>query len=480
MARARKRPVSNHSLADLLRRTGWTMSEAAKRINARAGDYGLRLTYRASSVSHWLTGVQPRPEAIPIIVETFAFALDLPELTADEFGWPTMERKSVGDPWLGDVPTWLATLARSDVLDPYGSAASDVYSAARLSIPPPSSCGSPLTGSGSIGHCSSSSDVRRTHRSAQELLRHFDLFGGCHTWLESSSLLANEVVPLLRSATAPSRPGLLRAVSGFVCVVGMAADDAGAPGRAQKYYILALRLAEEAGDFVTYALLGFLLATQAIQAGLADKATELLDTVSDRADVRDNPSLRVGSACFYALAHARAGNPREALASLAAAERGVQKAESAPELDWLTTDLSYLRGRTLMVLGDLAGAVSYLTDSLATHDPAKHRSRALVGLHLARVQVRMGSIEKAAATVRMVADDVHAVSSAAVQTELAVLQNTWRFADYPLPTAVSRKRMGIHAPWPIGPHIRNVGAELPLAASAGRLKRHHVRAGAVT
>ena len=253
----------------------------------------------------------------------------------------------------------------------------------------------------------------------------------------------------------------------------MAADDAGAQGRAQKYYILALRLAEEAGDFVTYALIGFLLATQAIQAGLTDRAMELLDTVSGRAEVRDNPSLRVGSACFYALAHARAGNPREALASLAAAERGVLEAELAPELDWLRkfhpTDLSYLRGRTLMVLGDLAGAATYLTDSLATHDPAKHRSRALVGLHLARVQVRMGCIEKASATVRMVADDVHAVSSAAVQTELAVLQNAWRFSDDPLPTAVCRQRMGTHTPWPIGPHYRNVGAEPPLAAAAGRL-----------
>ncbi|GAA4490509.1 hypothetical protein GCM10023191_022780 [Actinoallomurus oryzae] len=45
------------------------------------------MTYGAASVAHWLAGVMPRPETIPIAAEAFARALNQPGLRAANLGW---------------------------------------------------------------------------------------------------------------------------------------------------------------------------------------------------------------------------------------------------------------------------------------------------------------------------------------------------------------------------------------------------------
>jgi tetratricopeptide (TPR) repeat protein len=453
MTRQRKYPVSNCSLAALLKRTGWTMSEAAKRINRTAAENGFRLTYGASAISHWLTGITPRPEAVPVIVETFASALHLPELTAAELGWPMPEHEVADSPWQGDMLTRLTALARSDLLDRQGSLGLVLYSVSHLSAPPPRMASQPVDRATFADHRFKDPDVLRVRKSARELLRLFELFGGAYIRPASGSFLLNDAVPLLRAATDRKRPELLRAVSEIVHVLGMIAADAGSLGRSQQYYILALRLAYEAGDLTARSLLCFQLAEQAIQANHLLEAESLADAGMHDGPAEKHPALQAASASLRALAYARAGNRREALAALAIARQKSEKAGSAAALNWVTgsfsKDFSHVSGRVLMAIGDLGEAASHLSNALSERSDDECLSRSLIGVRLARVLTHMGRTKDAVARLRMVGDDLHAVLSVQVQTELSALHSSWRNAADLVSIGSCQRPVGTVPLWPI-------------------------------
>lgn len=87
MARQRLRPLKNTALHEAIRTVRWTLAATAKAINTVGAEHDIPLTYSAGSVSHWLAGVTPRAESIPIAVKTFARALGRPGLRAADLGW---------------------------------------------------------------------------------------------------------------------------------------------------------------------------------------------------------------------------------------------------------------------------------------------------------------------------------------------------------------------------------------------------------
>lgn len=87
MARQRLRPLKNTALHEAITTAGWSYADTAKAINLAGAENNILLTYRAASVAHWLAGVTPRPETIPIAVEAFARALGRSGLQAADLGW---------------------------------------------------------------------------------------------------------------------------------------------------------------------------------------------------------------------------------------------------------------------------------------------------------------------------------------------------------------------------------------------------------
>lgn len=133
MACQREHPVTNNVRAVLLEQTGWSMSTAARRITRTAQENGRCLRYSAPSVNHWLTGVRPSPQAVPITVETFARALDRPDLTAEE-PRPARRRGRLPGQLVGGRPDRLPVEHRGgDMLDPVRSRSAGLYSTAYLS-----------------------------------------------------------------------------------------------------------------------------------------------------------------------------------------------------------------------------------------------------------------------------------------------------------------------------------------------------------
>lgn len=87
MARQRLRPLKNTALHDAITAARWTFADTAKAVNAVGAEHNIPMTYGPAAVAHWLAGVTPRLETIPIAVEAFARALDRPDLQAADLGW---------------------------------------------------------------------------------------------------------------------------------------------------------------------------------------------------------------------------------------------------------------------------------------------------------------------------------------------------------------------------------------------------------
>ena len=87
MARQRLRPLQNTALHEAITAARWTFADTAKAVNTVGAEHNIPMTYGPTAVAHWLAGVTPRPETIPIAVEAFARALDRPGLQAADLGW---------------------------------------------------------------------------------------------------------------------------------------------------------------------------------------------------------------------------------------------------------------------------------------------------------------------------------------------------------------------------------------------------------
>ncbi len=455
MARPRKHPVTNNALAVLLRETGWSMCTAAKMINETAERNGRRLRYRAPSVNHWLTGMRPSPEAIPVIVETFADALNRPDLTAEDMGWPSIVVESQVNPWVGDLFGWLSAISRRDLLDPRGSHSAGVYSTAYLSPQRLPRCRrSPEPAQ--LTRYDLREDVARLREGTEVLMGAHSAFGGGYAHTLGSSFLANQILPVLRASTDASRPDVLRTAFGITCLLGAMCEDTGSRARAQQYYILGLRLAAEAADPVA---LGFVCTQLAAQAAIAGRARAAWDLLSAADAMYEPPRYHICSG--RAIAQAYLGKAEEAYADLAEAQRALECGDLTSLPRWLValphTTLEQATELVLMALGDLRGATSHLTAALAVRRPDDRLGRALTGIQLARVQVAAGDVDDAARTVELVAGDM-AVTSARLAAEVTALREAW-------PTVVPVPPSTLTTPWPA--HKRALIS--PAGAEAARI-----------
>ena len=104
-------------------------AQLARRVNAAGRELGLRLHYDKTSVSHWLAGSVPKPEARPAITEALSRLLGRP-VTCGEIGWP--EAGPAAD---RDAATGVIDLSRAD-MDPSrrGVLKTGMYAAA-LAVP---------------------------------------------------------------------------------------------------------------------------------------------------------------------------------------------------------------------------------------------------------------------------------------------------------------------------------------------------------
>lgn len=428
MARQRLRPLRNTALQQAITRSGWTLAATAEAVNMVGAENGIRLTYSAASIAHWLAGAIPRPETIPVAMEAFARGLDRNASAAD-LGWGDRPvTVAADDPWDGDAVAWLARLARCD-MDRRGALATGLYSVAALTIPTVTPGVPRRPGRDRRAGAGDVERIRATTRQFSDL---DDRFGGGHARTAVAAYMSADVVPLLHGTTGRCRPDLFHAAAELAYLAGYMAADGGDPGLGQRYYVQAVKLADEANDPLMRATVLRSLAVQAIELGHPAKALDLAE--SAMSEIRGGCPVRTRAWVTGAYAEALAGMSSgwAARQMLRRAERDLERADSVPESvvsgNYRRESLEHQTGTLLAVMGDLAGAEEHLAVSVGSRRSVERRSRALIGARLAGVQFLRGDRDGVKATLLDVREDLVGVESARVRRALATLPRELRVA----------------------------------------------------
>ncbi|MFK4041128.1 hypothetical protein ACI2LC_35405 [Nonomuraea wenchangensis] len=445
----RTHPVANRALAALIEQAAWTHAALARHVNAAAAANGDPLHYDRSAVGHWLTGTVPRPEAVEAVLEAFRRRLGRPDLTAAHLGWPDPGAGPPDDPWHGDPVARLATLGEDDLLNRRAVLTAGTFTLAALSglaakarVPAAAEVAAEvaagvaagaaarITSGGRAPARAGAADVTRIRAATAGFADLDDQYGGGHARAAVAAYLAREVTPLLHGTTGRRRPDLFGAAAELSYLAAYMAMDAGANALAQRYYISAVRLADEAGDLVSRATALRSMAVQAAELGHDKEALALAEAAASALGGHGPPRTQAWVTGMRAEAHAAAGTRHDALSLLHRTETQLERADSRPESEWTGNyrreSLEHQIGLTLTRLGDHAGAARHFAASMDARRPVERRTRTLIGLRAAHAFLRAGDVERAAVTVLGLSEDVRLVASARVRGELRELRTAWQ------------------------------------------------------
>lgn len=370
--------VPNEQLRALLGEATWSGAELARAVNVLGAENDLRLNYSRASVGQWLAGTSPRRATTPLILEALGRRLG--------------RRVTLAEAGLADGHQQEPETA---VPRPYSLHV--LAQAAHIAVPgdPPA----PIV------------PERLTHdhvQAARSMLTVFSrgdrMWGGGYGRRALASYLRTFVGPALDLPGGPVTRAAMRVVAAelaYLC--GFMNFDDGRHSAAQRYYLIALQLSDEAGSGELRAITLRGMSVQAESLGHRMQATQLAYAALE-ASCRvhappDHTAFLLGQ---VSVAEAAAGDRRAAFAALTRAEKAFEQADNRRELPdvgiYHHAALAHQRAAIASRLGDHVGAISELETSLRHRPPDERRSRIITLAQLAREQAALGHLEASCAT----------------------------------------------------------------------------------
>ncbi|MFJ8978727.1 hypothetical protein [Streptomyces sp. NPDC102282] len=426
-------PLSNQALAAALRAARWTPRDLVRALNPRLEATG-QPTLHLTAGRAWLNGTRPRSATVRRLTATvLTEATGTPSTAADLWGEPAaggatpektatddlVGRRSVADV-LATATAWAATDPREQaILHPAGDSQllSAVWDATRQS---PLRTALPGTQEqvppefvdvleGHLGRLRRLDDTAGGGALPQRYVR-FELAG---------------VLDVVRSSSYTTDVGtrLLATASGMAQLSGWMAFDADLHAAAQRYQLLAIRLARAAGDTTTVANVLGMLAYQHAATGKPAAALRYAEAAVEHT-ARSSPLARARAWGRMATAHAAAGDI-SAFRDAADRCRNLlehRRDDDPPSLYYFTPEqVSAEAGHALVELAAtnpahtrrLLAEATTLLSPLTNHGPTSGfpRSALLHGIHLAHAHLLARDPEATAATLLQLADRVPDVQS---------------------------------------------------------------------
>lgn len=392
------RRVPNTVLRELMTEADWTGEALARAVNIVGAEAGQSLRYGRSSVTHWLTGIRPRPPVPEFVAEAFSRKLGRAVPVADTGLGRAAEPVTAQSPglWEMNVPSRLTPDRRVSV--------ARRYRLADLTLP---TWAEVTAGRASRPWRTEPGDkVERWQvNAAASMVGLFSdtdfAFGGGHARGALTGYLATVIAPWLRAtATSAVRGELLMTAAKLTYLCGFTHYDDELHGTAQHYYVTTLRLAAEASDATGYAVTLGALSGQARILGHHRQAVQLAEAAV-RA-VSGHAASQTSAFLFgqLAVAHAADGSRRDAVRHLITAEQHLNRARDTPEPigGCHPASLAHQQAAVRAKLGDRTGAIQALTVSIRHRPPEERRSRALTLARLAELQLDHGELEGACAS----------------------------------------------------------------------------------
>ncbi|ARZ67632.1 NsdA [Streptomyces albireticuli] len=413
--RAEKRP--NEQLGSWFLRSGWSKGELARQVNRRARQLGAHhISTDTSRVRRWLDGEQPREPIPKILSELFSERFGC-VVGIEDIGLRTAHQSpsvsGVDLPWAGPQTVELISeFSRSDLMLARRGflGASLALSAGPALIEPmqrwlaPGPSGRDLRDGQSAARASRlSAPELDLLESTTMMFRQWD--AQCGGGLRRKAVVGqlHEVTDLLQEPQPEATSKrLFRAAAELAELAGWMSYDIGLHPTAQKYFVLALHAAKEAGDRPLGSYILSSMSRQMIHLGRPDDALELIHL--GQYGSRETATSRT-QAMLYAVearAYANMGQPAKCKRAVNMAEdcfsdcatgdgdpdwiRFFSEAELNAENAHSYRDLAYVAGRS-PTYASLARPKMERAVELFEQDTEHHRSYALNLIGMATVHL---------------------------------------------------------------------------------------------
>ncbi|MFH8518042.1 hypothetical protein ACH4CE_23730 [Streptomyces gelaticus] len=375
---AGKRP--NGQLSSWFVRSGWSKGELARQVNRRARQMGAHhISTDTSRVRRWLDGEQPREPIPRILSELFSERFGA-VVAVEDLGLRSPHQSpsvsGVDLPWAGpQTVALLSEFSRSDLmLARRGFLGSSLALAAGPAlIEPMQRWLVPVSTTGAAEPEPAAATRRPSRLSGPELdllesttamFRQWD--AQCGGGLRRKAVVGqlHEVTDLLQEpqpeATAKR---LFRCAAELAELAGWMSYDVGLQPTAQKYFVLALHAAKEAGDKPLGSYILSSMSRQMIHLGRPDDALELIHLAQYGSRDCATPRTQAMLYAMEARAYANMGQPSKCKRAVRMAEDTFLDVgiDGEPEPDWIRffseaelngenshsfRDLAYVAGRS--------------------------------------------------------------------------------------------------------------------------------------
>ncbi|MFJ7151749.1 tetratricopeptide repeat protein [Streptomyces sp. NPDC100445] len=447
---ADKRP--NELLGSWFVRSGWSKGELARQVNRRARQLGANhISTDTSRVRRWLDGENPR-EPIPRILselfsERFGCVVSIEDLGL-RAARPSPAASGVDLPWTGpQAVALLSEFSRSDLMLARRGflGTSLALSAGPSLIEPMQRWLVPVPGAADPSGPRPAPDPRRPGRlsrpelelleSTTRMFRQWD--AQCGGGLRRKAVVGqlHEVTDLLQEPQPEATTRTLFKVAAELAeLAGWMSYDVGLQPTAQKYFVLALHAAKEAGDKPLGSYILSSMSRQMIHLGRPEDALELIHLAQYGS--RDCASPRTQSMLYAmeARAYANMGQPGRTKRAVRMAEDTFTEAGDwdQPDPDWIRffseaelyaenshsyRDLAYVAGRS-PTYASLAEPLMRRAVELFSEDSEHQRSYALNLIGVATVHLLQGEPEESTAYAAQAMDIARKVRSERVNTRI--------------------------------------------------------------
>ncbi|MEV5338021.1 hypothetical protein AB0K93_05970 [Streptomyces sp. NPDC052676] len=430
---AEKRP--NELLGSWFVRSGWSKGELARQVNRRARQLGANhISTDTSRVRRWLDGENPREPIPRILSELFSERFGC-VVSVEDLGLRAARQSpsatGVDMPWTGpQAVALLSEFSRSDLmLARRGFLGTSLALSAgpaliepmqRWLVPAPSSPRPDQAGFAPQEAVPTSRARGRLSKAELDLLesttvmfRQWD--AQCGGGLRRKAVVGqlHEVTDLLQEPQPEATTRKLFKVAAELAeLAGWMSYDVGLQPTAQKYFVLALHAAKEAGDRPLGSYILSSMSRQMIHLGRPDDALELIHLAQYGS--RDCASPRTQSMLYAmeARAYANMGQPGKTKRAVRMAEDVFAEADDwdEPDPDWIRffseaelyaenshsfRDLAYVAGRS-PTYASLAEPMMRRAVELFAQDSEHQRSYALNLIGMASVHLLQREPEQSA------------------------------------------------------------------------------------
>jgi hypothetical protein len=419
----------NEALHDALREAGLTYEQLAADVRIVAAESGDSLRTNKSAVAHWVAGKQPSQRTGAYIAEALSRRLGR-VVAPHEVGFGAEADRAQAELGLGlgaDPVDMLRRLGDADI-HRRTLLTNAAYSVAAAALPLGVEQAAEYQARARAGQRAGQPEIAAVRDMLEMYTRIDERHGGHHGRSAVVQYLRTDVARLCRArfATEQDRSAMLSVAACVAYLTGWKAYDAHEHGLAQRYYLQAYALTQEAGDDLHGAFILRILAHNGMDIRRPEHTLDLAEAALARVQGRVDPATEALFVITRGRALANAGRGREAVAQVRVAQdmamRGDETALPFHAALWGSARacVTSHTAKTFRALGDHVNAERHYAAAARGRPQAEYaRITALTLVAAGREQAAQGHLEQACGTWGEALDLLGGVRSARAAGEVA-------------------------------------------------------------